>query len=229
LVTISVATRAADRDDGEVVTEQELDAAVESAFAVTGRGLARWPHPHPDRSPRDEEYSRVSDPAKWRLVAARADAWCTALVETGLAAVERDAAVVWETAPPTTVSRTDRIVPHAPGALPLLIGRSRIESVDDAGITLGVGDPALCVAILPHCGCDACDSGSQNELAAVDQELHSVVTGALRHLRSGDRRIIARPDGWSASGAFDHDDVESVLADPTGWEEVCGTSWLGAG
>ena len=77
--------RAVDRDDGEVVTEQELRAVVESAFAVTGRGLARWPDPHPDRSPLEEEYSRVSDPAKWRLVGARADAWCRALVETGLA------------------------------------------------------------------------------------------------------------------------------------------------
>jgi len=46
-----------------VVTEQELLDAVDEAFAVTGRGLAPWPDPHPDRRPRAEEYSRLSDPA----------------------------------------------------------------------------------------------------------------------------------------------------------------------
>jgi hypothetical protein len=67
-----------------VVAEFELLAAVDAAFAVTGRGLIPWPHPHPDRAPLDEEYSRVLDAAKWRIIGARAEAWLVALVDAAL-------------------------------------------------------------------------------------------------------------------------------------------------
>ena len=36
-------------------------------------------------------------------------------------------------------------------------------------LTLGVGDPAVCIGWLPDCGCDACDSGSPNELEQLDR------------------------------------------------------------
>ena len=75
--------------DDNVVAESELLAAVDVAFAVTGRGLTPWPDPHPDRSPLDEEYSRLLDPAKWRIIGARAEAWLVALVDSALAVVER--------------------------------------------------------------------------------------------------------------------------------------------
>jgi hypothetical protein len=83
-------------DDGVVVTEAELLASVDAAFEVTRVGLVLWPDPHPDRSPLDHEYSRTTDPNKWRIIGARADAWLVALVEASLATVERDAAVDWK-------------------------------------------------------------------------------------------------------------------------------------
>jgi len=201
--------------------------AVDAAFAVTARELRPWPDPHPDRSPLDEEYSRLLDAGKWRIVGARAEAWVAALVDAGIARVERDTYVEWSTAPPTHLTRTSRLVPRAGGALPLVIASSRLGDLDDAGTTLGAGDPAVCVAFIPDCGCDACDSGSQDVIDELDVYVGSVVSGEFRRLSSGDREITVRGrHGWSASGSFRRSEVADVIADPNGWEEVSGASWL---
>lgn len=117
-----------------------------------------------------------------RIIGARAEAWLLALAETGLALVERDAGVRWRATPSTVISRADRAVPRAAGALPLVIARSRIADIDDAGVTIGVGDPAIGVAWLPFCGCDACDDGSQAELDRLDDLLAAITTGRFRRL-----------------------------------------------
>lgn len=205
----------------------ELLAAVDAAFEITRRGLAQWPDPHPDRSPLDVEYSRLTDPGRWRIIGARVDAWFVALVAAGLAAVERDASIRWRVNPRTVISRTDRIAPVAAGALPFIVGRSQIGDIEDAGVTLGVGDPAVCVTWFPDCGCDACDSGSQDELDHLDSHVHSIVSGAFRRLSAGDREITVIGEGrWSASGEFGRHEVGAIIADSTGWDEVAGTSWL---
>lgn len=213
-----------------VVTEQELLDAVDEAFAVTGRDLAPWPDPHPDRRPREEEYSRLSDPTRWRIVGARADAWVVALRAAGLAEVERNAPIRWEAPPGTVLSRADRLVPHAVGALALIVARSRLGPVDDAGVTIGVGDPGVVITWIPDCGCDACDSGSQDVLDELDEAIVGVVSGAFRRLASGDRVItVLGADRWSASsggsGRFGRGEVAEILADPTGWREVSGAPW----
>ncbi len=213
---------------GDVVNVAQLRAAVDSAFAVTARGLRSWPDPHPDRSPRDEEYSRLLDPGKWRIVGARADAWLNAFVDTGLAVVERNATVSWREKPGPVTSRHDRAVPSSAAALPLTIARSRLGDVEDAGVTLGLGDPAVCVEWFPDCGCDACDSGSQNELDHFDEHLLVVVTGRFRRLSQGDRTITVYGEHeWQASGSFHRGEVERIIAEPPrGWEELTGTAWL---
>jgi Family of unknown function (DUF6226) len=215
--------------NGVVATEIELLAAVEAAFEITGRGLTRWPNPHPDRSPLGEEYSRLNDPGKWRIIGARTDAWLVALVDTGLAAVERDTSIHWRVKPGMVISRTERIVPFAAGALPLVVARSQFGDIDDAGVALGVGDPAIWAAWFPYCGCDACDSGSQDELDRLDAHVHSIVSGAFRRLSESarDREITVIDEGvWSASGKFGRHELDAILADPTGWDEVAGRSWL---
>ena len=213
-----------------VVTDQELLDAVDEAFAITGHGLAHWPDPHPDRMPRDEEYSRLSDPAKWRIVGARADAWLIALHAAGLAEVERKAPIRWEAPPRAVVSRADRLAPHVADGLPLVAARSHLGPVDDGGVTLGVGDPAVPIAWIPDCGCDACDSGSQDVLDELDEAIVGVVSGAFRRLASGDRVItVIGTDRWSGSstgsGRFGRGEVARILADPTGWQELSGTPW----
>jgi hypothetical protein len=206
----------------------ELLAAVDRAFAATGRGLAPWPDPHPDRSPPDEEYSRLLDAAKWRILGARARAWVVALVDAGAAVVEPDAPVSWQAAPGPEISGADRVVPRAAGALPMIVARSRLGDLDDAGVTLGVGDPAVCVGWFPDCGCDACDSGSQDALDELDRHIAGIVSGTFRRLSRGSRTItVLDADGWSASGfSGGHREVSAVLTDPTGWDEVSGAPWL---
>jgi Family of unknown function (DUF6226) len=100
-------------EDGGVVTEIELLGAVDAAFETTGRGLGSWPDPHPVRSPLEDEYSRLIDAYKWRIVGARADAWLAAVTELGLAAVQPNAEIQWAARPSTEISRTDRAMPHA--------------------------------------------------------------------------------------------------------------------
>jgi hypothetical protein len=213
-----------------VVNEHELISRVDAAFAVTGHGLTGWADPHPDRSPSDEEYSRLSDPAKWRIVGARADAWLIALVETGLAVVDPNAHVHWRMPPRTVVSRAESVTPYVLGALPLIVARSQLGTVDDAGVTLGVGDPAVCVAWIPDCGCDACDSGSQDVLDELDEYIFGVVSGAFRRLWSGDREItVIGGERWNASGNFERGEVPAILVDPTGWLVLSGAAWMADG
>lgn len=205
----------------------ELIAAVSSAFEVTAKSLPAWPDPHGDRSPDGEEYSRLTNPGRWRIVVARAEAWLVAIERKGLAVIERGVTVNWEATPGTMISRVDRAVPEAHDALALVIARNSLGEVADAGVTVGVGDPAVGMAWLPDCGCDACDMGSQYELDQLDEYVLAVVTGAFRHLRSGDRTIQVIGDGgWEASGLRRRENVEAVLADPTGWNELAGASWL---
>ena len=214
--------------DVSVVTESELLAEVETRFSFTGRGLRQWPDPHPDRPPRDEEYSRLLDPAKWRILGARAQAWSDALVGTGLGTVELDTSVAWLEVPRVVTSRVDRVVPRAADALDLVVVRTHIGDVEGAGVTLGAGDPPTCVDVFPVCGCDACDDGSQAELENLDRHFLGIVTGAFLRLSNGPRTItVIAPSGWSASGLAAHK-VEAVLADPTGWVVLTGASWLTA-
>ena len=140
-----------------------------------------WPNPRSIfESPTEDEYSRVTNAAKWRILGARADAWLAAFEQSGIAVVERHADIRWGSPPGTLISYAHRAVPRAAGALPLVVGRSQIEDVDDAGVTLGLGDPAVSIGWIPHCGCDACDSGSQEELDEVDQLILGVVSGTYR-------------------------------------------------
>ena len=213
-----------------MVTVPALRYAVEDAFAETGRGLEPWPDPHPDREPLEEEYSRSLDPGKWRIVAARADAWCAAAERLELAGWERDVEASWadRALGQHRHLRVDRLAPYRPGAVQAVLAYAGDEGMRTM-LTLGLGDPAVVVALVPVCGCDACDSGSQDALDELDEHLLAIVDGSIRHLRdprSRDRTILALPGRWSASGLGPRTDVASVLADPAGWHEVSGTSWL---
>jgi Family of unknown function (DUF6226) len=206
--------------------ETALLEAVGVAFESTATGLCAWADPHRDRSPLDEEYSRVSDPQKWRIIGARVEAWIIALVDAGLATVERDAVVDWNDTPPTSISRIDRLVPLAAGALPIVVAQSRIDNVDDAGVTIGLADPTICVGWLPDCGCDACDSGSDNELHQLDDWIAGIVGGTFRRLSNDGRQItVFNSSSWSAVGDFKRTSVEKILANPSGWAEVAGAPW----
>lgn len=174
----------------------ELLVEVDAAFAVTARGLRQWDDPHPDRMPLEEEYSRVLDPAKWRIIGARVDAWAGGLVAAGLATMERDVTIDWIDSPGTDLQRADRLVPTRSGALPIVFARSRIEGLDDTGVTIGAGDPAATSAVIPDCGCDACDCGSGSEIGRVDRHVGGIIRGRFRHLRRRVERPPRPPGFW---------------------------------
>lgn len=211
---------------GVMDSERELIDSVEAAFATTGAGLSPWPNPHPDGSPRDDEYSRLTDPERWCIIGARLDAWIEVLVDEDVVVVDRDAEVEWVAAPGWSASRSDVLVPRAAGALGLVIVRIKLGHVEDAGVVLGVGNPATEVERFPDCGCDACDSGSQNELDHLDAHLVSIVTGRFRCLRRPGQQIVSLGDrGYGASGIGLPRDINAVLADPIGWDELTGAPW----
>lgn len=168
----------------------------------------------------------MTDPGKWRIIGARADAWLTALADNGLAVVDRDTAIDWRVSPGTVISRTDRAVPFRSGALALVVARSKIEDIDDAGVTLGVSTPAVCVTWIPSCGCDACDSGAQYELDQLDAHIISIVSGRFRRLTHRDQAVTVLDDGWVECADLLPGHVAAVLADPEGWDEISGSSWL---
>jgi Family of unknown function (DUF6226) len=217
----------------EMVDVPQLLAAVDGAFVQTGRDSAPWPDPHPDRSlVPDEAYSRLTNPERWRILGARTDAWLIALDRARLAIVESDAAVSWKAQPAPVITRSERVTPLAAGALGLVVAHSKLGHVDDAGVVLGVGDPVERVNSFPDCGCDACDSGSQNELDHLNAHILAIVTGVFRRLSDGRREItVLGDDAWSASGFGPtprpiRPQVEAVLGHPVGWSEITGTSWL---
>ena len=208
------------------------------------------------------------------------------LVKADLAEIEVEIEVEWQEPLGTLVTRTDRARPQAPGALPLIVTRNRLGDVEDAGIALGVGDPAFVLLVTPDCGCDACDSGSQDALDELDEHILSAVTGSYRRLWRGKREITVISEDHRGSRGFGRrrlrlgdffvglsvglrlgrfqgvavptsgfyvksprklltrlprigvgvrfpwhrrrrrDEIDRVLANPKGWNEVSGASWL---
>ena len=197
------------------MTIDDLKPQVDAAFAVTGAGTPGWPDPHPDRRPGEEEYSRCLDPAKYRILGARVEAWQEVLVRRGLmTTLEADGAVWWR---PTRV-----------GALPLRVSRLPVDRVADAGVTIAAGDPARVLESVPDCGCDACDSGSANDLAVLDGLIAVVLAGGVVRVAHGGHVVRRTLDGWSASGLPDRDLPRRWLGGdvPDGADVVQGEPWF---
>ncbi len=182
---------------------EELVAAVDAAFVETGRGLSGWRDPHPDRMPLDEEYSRVTNPQRWKILAARAEAWLEALAAAGLAEIEAEAEVAWQEPPRFPAARTIRAVPLAPGAIPLVVAMTGFEGVEWPAVAIGAGDPADVLEVVPDCACDACDSGSQDALDVLDEYVICVVTGTYRKLWRGRREITVYSEDRMSWSGFD--------------------------
>ncbi|MFJ8822728.1 DUF6226 family protein [Streptomyces sp. NPDC102467] len=210
-----------------------LRRAVDEAFTVTGAGTPPWPDPHAGADVRDEEYSRCLRPEKYRILAARAEAWTQGLCRLGLAAVEpaADPAALWRRAPETGVGSAVRLRPVRADAVPLVFGFSAIGGVPRTGVVVGAGEPATTLGVLPDCGCDACDDGSANLLEVVDELVAAVVTGTFVHIDAGrGRTILAVGDDWSASNWDDaRTPVEEAVAEARAgrspYDVVRGQAW----
>ncbi len=214
-----------------MVTLSQVRQRVDALFDALPAELAHWPDPHPNRSPHDDEYSRVTNPERWRIVSARADAWVGALTHLDLATVTANPAFGWaETSTARIegvgITRTELVVPRAAGALALTVAHTGSQAMPDTNVILGVGIPAR-LHLEPDCYCDACDSGSQDALDVVDEHITDVITGAYRNLVKGSKSITIGEHGQRGSGVSGRE-LDQVLANPKGWSELTGTSWLGS-
>lgn len=213
------------RDGPERPAELDALLATVDAVHVADPRFATWPDPW-DGPPPDDAYRRVTDPERYRIVGARVEAWCRVLVEAGLA-VRETAVAPWGWRPTNGPEDLTRLRPVVDGAVPLLLD---VGSTDVPGdhVRIGVGEPAVEVAMVPPCGCDACDDGSEELLDAVDLRIGSTVAGVLVH-ESGDgwSRTVTL-EGWSTTNA-DRADVERAVAARTGrpWRTVAGSAWWG--
>src|SRR5699024_11200623 len=63
-----------------------LREAVARTYAAGPLAGVSWPDPHPDHEVADEEYSRVTDPERYRVIGARTVAWIETLTNLGMAA-----------------------------------------------------------------------------------------------------------------------------------------------
>lgn len=166
-------------------------------------GLPSWPPPRAEGAePRDEEYSRVSDLHKYRVVHGRARAWTEALGALPGVVVERLGPV---TADRHAFSRGVRIHSPVPGTLPLVLLEQDAGSTEHGDVV-----DSLHVALQdaahpldyghPDCGCDACDFGSQGLLENIDDQVLSVVTGPFVLLEGKGWKATWYPDGGSMEG-----------------------------
>jgi hypothetical protein len=165
--------------------------------------LPSWPDPHPGGAePLDEEYSRVTNADRYRIVHARGRAWAAVL--------ERSLGAVVETVDPADgqYTRGVRVSSPRPGALPLLI----LEHDDpQPSLRVSVVDPSWIVTHDPYCGCDACADGSEVLLEAIDTAIGSFLVGPYVHIRGSEWSSTWHPSGGRAGGSPGHPGFHDLM------------------
>lgn len=184
----------------------DLLAEVGRAFERTGAGTPGWPDPHPDRDPLEDEYSRCLEPGRYQILHARIDAWGEVLASRAIATADSISPTSWTGAVrgPDQMRRVRRLAPTRAGALSVLLSETVVAG-DPFGIDIGVsGSDETSVVLLdtvPNCGCDACDSGSEDLLTVLDGWILAVARGGVVHARSASESVSRTVDGWVGSGA----------------------------
>jgi Family of unknown function (DUF6226) len=169
--------------------------------------MPRWRNPRGGmESPRDEEYSRVTSPARYRIVHARAGVWAEVLGQLpGIAAASLVPAPLDFDGRLGMFDRGLCLTSPRVGTLPLLLLERDAPLSGQEGslavLHVSVVAPEVSVAMLPGCGCDACDSGSDDLLDAIDEVIGHVVGGRLVVLRGPRWDALWYSDGGRSGGA----------------------------
>lgn len=178
--------------------------------------LPSWPDPHANNAPTDEEYASVTEPQRYRIVPLRARLWADVLQEAGATAFEESIREVrpegWPPdARPRPVGRALRLDPPAgrTGAVPIWILEM---DVGVSAVALPAGEVESVYAFHPACGCDACDSGSDDLLSAIDEAVERMV---------GPRAILRGPT--AEHGPWRHRHFTGGRADNSG--DAPGDHW----
>jgi len=205
---------------------RDLLAEVTRRFDAHPSGRTRWDDPHEQRDIADEEYSRVSGPERYAVLGARAKSWIDALEGLHLGTAQNVEAPPWAYGPAD--ARAVLVTPVKTDALSILVVTGSMEGVQDAVVALGVGDPAVLIGMEPFCGCDACDSGSDDVLAAIDDMFTGVMDGRFLYAEGEDWTLTVGVNGWSASGSQDFDSLIDAARTGTsiGRRMITGAPWL---
>jgi hypothetical protein len=220
----------------------DLQAKVAAAYARLG--MPSWPNPRPGmQSPRDEEYSRVIGPGRYRIVHARARLWAEVLCQQprvdaaslAPAALDREGRL-------GKFDRGVRVTSPRAGTLPLLLLERDAPLPGQAAalavLHVCVVTPDVAVAMLPDCGCDACDHGSDDLLSTIDEVIGHVVVGPFVVLRGNDWDAQWHPNVGRSGGAGngpDHSETMQLCRRLANGEDVrlpadahafVGRSWL---
>ena len=206
--------------------------------------LPPWPDPHPGMSsPADEEYSRVTDGGRYRIVQERSRLWAAELgAVPGVTAAPLAESDVEPDPHRIFVSGT-RLTSERAGTLPLYLLELDVRLTEEEGslpvLRIGVGRPEIVVQSLPDCGCDACDSGSEDLLTTIDETVARIVGGPFVVLRGPGWQAVWSPDGSSVGGtpgAPDFHDITErcrrlaggeTVELPPGTEAFVGRAWFG--
>lgn len=188
-------------------------------------GLLSWPDPHPDMaSPKAEEYSRVTRPERFRIVAARARVWADVLGAISGIGVEPMAVKDVERAGPDNLTNALRLRSTRPRTLPLLLLLRQVPARAAAGtmtaLHICAERASVVLAGVPACGCDACDGGSDSLLAAIDDTISGFVSAPSVLLRGPGWQADWRPDGGSSGGDGDGPDHNEMM-------HICHRLWVG--
>ncbi len=207
-----------------------LLAEVDRAFIRTGANTPGWPDPHPHRSPLDEEYSRLTDVAKYRILDARVAAWVEVLTERDIAVADSGSAELWigGLRPPTDYLHVCRLAPSAPGGLRLLLATAVVDG-EPFPLDIGIASPGLGPVLLemvPDCGCDACDSGSTDLLRSLDECVLTVVRGGVIHAARGTDTATRTWDGWSMGNGADLSWLDEATPADTRIQRWVGSPWV---
>ncbi|WP_237171037.1 DUF6226 family protein [Prescottella equi] len=172
----------------------ELLDDVDATFAVTGAAAPGWPNPYEDGAEPDEaEYERLTNPDKFVIVVARARAWTRVLRDRRWA--REGSHVEWALRPIEPRGVATVLEPTANGAVPLLLTtHTPVDSDHICTVTVAAGDPAVRMAEIPDCGCDACDRGSAALLEELDRWVLAIVDGSLQ--------VDVHADGASIRSSF---------------------------
>lgn len=166
---------------------------------------------------------------KYRILGSRVDAWVTVICERGIAGSREVSAELWLGGhrPPDQHERVRRLEPVAVDGLQLLLATTLVDGQPfglDVGICSDDERPVL-LAMVPDCGCDACDSGSADLLADLDGWVYTVARGGVVHARRGEHTATRTRDGLASANRGDASRLDEPSPAPADAQRWLGAPW----
>lgn len=203
-------------------TIDAVKTAVDTAYATLD--APSWPDPHEGRRVEEAEYGRFTDPNRYRVLSLRLSAWLSVLGDRfGVIAdaVSTDGGTLPEADGDTSIDACTSVW-RSPRERTLALRITRLDIEGQIVVQFGIQDDPVDFAVIPECGCDACDTGSADLLADLDDVIVSAVEGDLTVVLGPTGEdpgrvsptfvVVGTGDGWSYEGDGPAEPAEIVDA-----------------